>query len=116
MPFLPIELGPNFKKTISADDIGRGFKQNVASSEDALKKPVFISEPFVREEPFNTSYSKSYILDSLDSVTDSMGIKGELGKFFEFHLREHICSNSILHSPFSMNNVNRGEQVSRTDR
>ena len=73
---IPLKVG-DFHQPLSVNDIGRGFKLNVASGEDCFKKKVFTGE--METAPMTGSTTVSEIITDMSTLDESMEINGKLG-------------------------------------
>jgi len=72
---IPLKIG-NFRRPMSENDLGRGFKLNVAQSEDSFKKKVLDGD--LEIQPMTESKTISTVIKDYDSLEESMEIGGGL--------------------------------------
>jgi len=72
---VPLKIG-SFHQPMSQNDLGRGFKLNVAPGEDSFKKKVF--DGTLEIQPMTTSTTVSTVIKDSKSLEESMEIGGRL--------------------------------------
>jgi len=73
---IPLKVG-QFHQPLSVNDLGRGFKLNVASGENVFKKKIFGGE--IETAPMTSSTTISEIIRDVSTLDESMEISGKLG-------------------------------------